>query len=62
MNLRGRLSKVRAALAARGGPERVFLVVWESTALGRPGHRPPGIYQRAGVVEVDHCPSKQSRE
>jgi hypothetical protein len=52
MSLRGRITRARAMLAAYGQPEQAFMVVWELTALGGTEHRPPGIYQRAGVVEV----------
>ncbi|HEX4611626.1 MAG TPA: hypothetical protein VH092_25750, partial [Urbifossiella sp.] len=52
MSLRGRIERARAMLAAHGLPERAFLVVWESTTWGMADHRPPGLYQRSGVLDV----------
>lgn len=52
MTLRRRVSRVRAGLADRGLAGRPFLVVWEPDDPGRADDRPPGVYRRAGVIEV----------
>lgn len=51
VTLRGRLARVAAALAGRGGDDLAQIVVWVP-AGGDPDGRPAGVYRTAGVIDV----------
>lgn len=51
MKLRGRVERLAAALAGRGGDDLASLVVWVP-AGGDPDGRPPGVYRTGGVLDV----------
>ncbi len=63
MNLRGRVGRLAAALAGRGGADLASIVVWVP-AGGDPDARPPGVYRTGGVLDVvyeGHEPSPSLR-
>ncbi|QDU23761.1 hypothetical protein [Urbifossiella limnaea] len=51
MNIRGRVARLRAGLAGRGGDDLAHIVVWVP-AGGDPDGRPPGVYRTGGVLDV----------
>jgi len=51
MSLRGRVERLAAALAGRGGDDLAHVVVWVP-AGGDADGRPPGVYRTAGVIDV----------
>jgi len=51
MKLRGRVERLTAALAGRGGDDPAFVVVWVPAGGDAEG-RPPGVYRTAGVIDA----------
>jgi hypothetical protein len=51
MKLRGRVGRLAAALAGRGGADLASTVVWVPNS-GDPDGRPPGVYRTGGVLDV----------
>jgi hypothetical protein len=51
VSLRGRVGRLAAALAGRGGDDLAHIVVWVP-AGGDADGRPPGVYRTGGVLDV----------
>jgi len=51
VSLRGRVGRLAAALAGRGGGDLAHIVVWVP-AGGDPDGRLPGVYRTGGVLDV----------
>jgi len=51
VSLRGRVGRLAAAVAGRGGDDLATLIVWSAVGRDADG-RPPGVYRTGGVIDV----------